>query len=69
MLEEAKSVLGGKTYSETLEIALKEAIRAFRVRNLTTYFGTDIWEGDLDQMRGKPKKQPQPLSRKARAGK
>jgi hypothetical protein len=66
LLEEAKTVLGGKNYSETLELALREAIRVRRVMNIPSYFGTGIWKGDLDQMRGKPKKT---LSRKAQAGK
>jgi hypothetical protein len=66
LLEEAKTVLGGKNYSDTLEIALREAVRVSRVRNLTTYFGTDIWKGDLDEMRGRSRK---PLSRKAQVGK
>lgn len=66
LLEEAKTVLGGKNYSDTLEIALREAVRAFRVRNLTSYFGTGIWKGDLDEMRGRPKKA---LVRKAQVGK
>ena len=66
LLEEAKTVLGGKNYSETLEIALREAIRVRRVMDIPNYFGTGIWKGDLDQMRGKPKKG---LSRKAQVGK
>ncbi|HEY3739726.1 MAG TPA: hypothetical protein VGL53_07775 [Bryobacteraceae bacterium] len=66
LLEEAKTVLGAKNYSETLAIALRESISAFRVRNLTTYFGTGIWKGDLDEMRGRPKSA---MTRKAQVGK
>jgi hypothetical protein len=51
LLEEAKTVLGAKNYSETLDKALREAIRSSRVMHLTTYFGTDIWKGDLAEMR------------------
>ena len=67
LLEEAKTVLGAKNYSETLEMALKEAIRVKKVESLTDYFGKDLWEGDLAEMReDRPRK---PLARRARAGK
>ena len=52
LLEEAKGILGAKNYSDTLELALREAIRTRKVMNLTSYFGKDLWEGDLAQMRG-----------------
>ena len=67
LLEEAKSVLGAKNYSDALDIALREAIRTRKVMNLTSYFGKDLWEGDLAEMRrDRPDKL---LSRQARAGK
>ena len=67
LLEEAKTVLGAKNYSATLEIALKEVIRIRRVMNLTSYFGKDLWKGDLAEMR--QHRFIKPLARQARAGK
>jgi hypothetical protein len=67
LLDEAKTVLAAKNYSETLEMALREAIRVKKVMNLTSYFGKDLWKGDLSEMReDRPHK---PLSRRAHAGK
>ena len=67
VLEEAKTTLGAKNYSDTLDIALREAIRVRKVMNLTSYFGKDLWTGDLAEMRqDRPRK---PLSRHAQAGK
>ena len=67
LLEEAKAVLGAKNYSDALDIALREAIRTRKVMNLTSYFGKDLWEGDLAEMR--KDRFPKPLSRQAKAGK
>ena len=67
LLEEAKTILGAKNYSETLDLALREAIRVRKVMNLTSYFGKDLWKGDLAEMRADRFRKP--LSRKARAGK
>ena len=66
-LEEAKTALGAKNYTDTLDIALREAIRTRKVMNLTSYFGKDLWEGDLAEMR--KDRSPKPLSRQAKAGK
>jgi len=52
LLEEAKTILGAKNYSEALDLALREAIRVRKVMNLTSYFGKDLWKGDLAEMRG-----------------
>ena len=67
LLEEAKTVLGAKNYSDALDIALREAIRTRKVMNLTSYFGKDLWEGDLAEMR--EDRFARPLSRAAKAGK
>jgi len=53
LLEEAVRVLGAKTYSAAVNEALKEAIRVKKVQGLRQFFGSGIWEGDLDEMRGK----------------
>ena len=67
VLEEAKTALGAKTYSETLDMALREAIRVKKVMNLTSYFGKDLWKGDLREMRRDRFRKP--LSRPAQVGK
>ena len=51
LLEEAVRVLGVKTYSAAVNLALKEAIDTAHVRGLRQWFGKGIWEGDLSEMR------------------
>ena len=52
LLEEAVRVLGVKTYSATVNLALKEAIRMRRIQGLADYIGNVEWHGDLSEMRG-----------------
>ena len=56
VLEKAVRVLGAKTYSEAVNRALEEAIRLYQVRGLTSLAGTDLWQGDLGEMREDRKK-------------
>ena len=51
LLEEATRVLGVKTYSATVNLALKEAIRVKKLQGLRQFFGSGIWQGDLAEMR------------------
>lgn len=51
LLKEATRILGEKTYSATVNRALKEAVRTKRIQNLGTYFGQGLWEGNLTEMR------------------
>jgi Arc/MetJ family transcription regulator len=51
LLEEATRVLGLKTYSATVNKALEEAIRIQKVRGLHQFMGSNLWEGDLAEMR------------------
>lgn len=51
LLEEATRVLGLKTYSATVNKALEEAIRVQKVRGLHRFMGTNLWQGDLAEMR------------------
>ena len=67
LLEEAKTVLAAKNYSEALDMSLRETIRTRKVMNLTGYFGKDLWEGDLAEMR--KDRFDKPMSRQAKAGK
>lgn len=51
LLKQAVQLLGAKTYSETVNLALEEAIRAAKVRGLSHWIGADAWEGNLSEMR------------------
>jgi Arc/MetJ family transcription regulator len=51
LLEEATRVLRVKTYSAAVNTALREVLRVRRIQRLPEFFGTDIWEGDLAEMR------------------
>ncbi|MBL8232526.1 MAG: type II toxin-antitoxin system VapB family antitoxin [Bryobacterales bacterium] len=52
LLEEATSLLGLKTYSATINKALEEVIRMQKVRRLSEFYGANLWEGNLGEMRG-----------------
>ena len=52
LLEEAVRVFGVKTYSATVNLALKEALRVRQIQGLTDYVGEVEWHGDLSEMRG-----------------
>jgi len=51
LLEEARRMLGARTYSETVNKALDEAIRITKIRGIPQFFGKIKWEGDLSEMR------------------
>lgn len=53
LLNKASRLLGEKTYSATINKALEEAIKVTSLRNLLNFQGSDIWEGDLREMREK----------------
>jgi Arc/MetJ family transcription regulator len=50
-LEEARRILGTKTYSETVTKALAETIRVSWVQKILDLAGKVKWEGDLAEMR------------------
>lgn len=51
LLEEAVRMFGVKTYSATVNLALKEALRMRRIQGLADYVGKVEWHGDLSEMR------------------
>ena len=59
LLEEAVRVLGTKTYSATVNMALKEALRMKRIQGLADHIGKVEWLGDLSDMRGDSGRQPE----------
>lgn len=57
-LEQATRILGLKTYSATVNEALKEVIRREGLRRLAGTFGKIRWHGDLSEMREDRRRQP-----------
>ena len=51
LLDEAVRVLGRKTYSATINLALEEAIRMRKIQEIGKHFGRGLWIGDLAEMR------------------
>jgi Arc/MetJ family transcription regulator len=51
LLAEARRLLGTRTYSETVNKALEEAIRFCKIRMIPDLLTKVKWEGDLAEMR------------------
>ena len=51
LLEEATRVLGVKTYSAAVNLALEEILRIRRIQSLPQFFGQGLWKGNLAEMR------------------
>lgn len=51
LLNEATRVLGLKTYSAIVNRALAETVRVRKIQSLSTFFGNQLWEGNLASMR------------------
>lgn len=51
ILEEARRALGTKTYSETVNKALAEAVRRHAMQSIVEFFGKGLWKGELSEMR------------------
>ena len=51
LLKTATQLLGAKTYSAAVNLALEEAIRTCKVRKIGELIGTGAWEGNLSEMR------------------
>ena len=51
LLKEATRLAGGKTYSGTVNLALRDFVRRARARRILELEGTGLWEGDLTEMR------------------
>jgi Arc/MetJ family transcription regulator len=69
LLEEAARVLGAKTYSAAVNQALEEIVNVRKIQNLQQFFGQDLWEGDLAEMReDNSEVAEKPRSRAAEAG-
>jgi Arc/MetJ family transcription regulator len=51
LLNEALTLMGVRTYSEAVNLALGESIRLRKAQEILSFAGSGIWEGDLSQMR------------------
>ena len=51
LLEEATRLSGERTYSKTVERALREMVRRVKARQILDFAGSGLWQGDLSVMR------------------
>jgi len=51
LLKQAMRALGLKTYSATVNRALAEVLRVRKIQNLSSFFGSCLWQGNLAEMR------------------
>ncbi len=51
LLDEATHLLGVKTYSAAVNLALAEVMRLRKIQTLPQFFGQGLWHGDLPEMR------------------
>jgi Arc/MetJ family transcription regulator len=65
LLTEARNALGAKTYSETVNLALADAVRRHKMSGMADFFGKGLWQGNLAEMREDSPRRKQPV-RKAK---
>jgi Arc/MetJ family transcription regulator len=63
MLEEATRLAGNRTYSGTVNLALRDFVRRARARRILELAGTGLWQGELGEMR---QDRPQPRSKRSK---
>ena len=51
LLDRATRLLGVKTYSAAVNLALAEVLRLRKIQGLPQFFGHGLWRGDLQEMR------------------
>jgi len=51
VLEEARAVTGSRTYSEVVNLALRELVRRREFARVDEFANSDVWEGNLATMR------------------
>jgi Arc/MetJ family transcription regulator len=52
LLQEATRLSGGRTYSGTVNLALRDLVRRAKARRILDLAGSGLWDGDLAEMRG-----------------
>ena len=50
-LAQAKAITGSKTYSDAVNLALRELIGSRTFARIDVYASRDIWAGELSEMR------------------
>jgi len=51
LLDQATRLLGVKTYSAAVNLALAEVLRLRKIQSIPLFFGQGLWQGDLAEMR------------------
>jgi Arc/MetJ family transcription regulator len=51
LLDQVTRLLGVKTYSAAVNLALAEILRLRKIQSLPQFFGQGLWQGDLREMR------------------
>lgn len=51
LVEEVRQATGLTTTRDVVDFALREAVRAARIRGVRALRGKDVWQGDLDALR------------------
>jgi len=67
LLDEVTRVLGVKTYSAAVNLALAEVLRMRKIQSLPQFFGRGLWQGDLGQMREDNVTERHPVGRRPRS--
>jgi Arc/MetJ family transcription regulator len=67
LLNQATHVLGVKTYSAAVNLALAEVIRLRKIQDLPKFFGRGLWQGDPEEMREDSIAGRRPLRRRPRS--
>ena len=58
LLDKATRVLGVKTYSAAVNLALDEVLRVKKIQSIPHFFGHGLWEGELSAMRRDAPRRP-----------
>ena len=67
LLDEVTRVLGVKTYSAAVNLAMAELLRMRRIQSLPQFFGRGLWQGDLGQNREDSVTDRRPVGRRPRS--
>jgi len=51
ILDHAKAIMGAKTYSDVVNLALRELVRRKTFEQIDSYASSEVWDGDLGGMR------------------
>jgi Bacterial antitoxin of type II TA system, VapB len=66
LLDQARRLLGVKTYSAAVNLALAEVLRVRKIQSLPLFFGKGLWQGNLGEMRDDAAERPRQKKRQSR---